>query len=236
MIIGICDDDKNWCQQAGKIIEAYVRENSLDAELIYFENGEQLLGYEGLPFDVLFLDIEMEDEDGITVAGAVNEKWKNCQIVYLTNHLFYATEVYQTNHVFYALKEQFGARIGEIFQKVFHELQQKRRRLVFSVIGGRNIVLLPAEILYFERIKRVTVLQTLRGQYEVWDKLDELITKLPQLDFVRCHNSYIVYLPAVREMLKEAFIMNDGTKVMISRSYVKTAKNAFIRWAETQMP
>lgn len=58
---------------------------------------------------------------------------------------------------------------------------------------------------------------------------------LPSLDFVRCHNSYIVYLPAVREMEKGAFTLKDGTSIMISRSYMKSVKSAFMKWAQTQI-
>ena len=69
----------------------------------------------------------------------------------------------------------------------------------------------------------------------MWDKLSALIERLPEPDFVRCHNSYIVYLPAVREMLADVFLMDDGREVMISRSYRKIAKAAFMKWAVTQM-
>lgn len=59
--------------------------------------------------------------------------------------------------------------------------------------------------------------------------------KLSKMDFVRCHNSYIVYMPAVRELGKGCFILKNGTKIMISRSHTKAVKTAFMRWAMTQM-
>ncbi|HIZ64887.1 MAG TPA: LytTR family transcriptional regulator DNA-binding domain-containing protein, partial [Candidatus Blautia pullicola] len=75
---------------------------------------------------------------------------------------------------------------------------------------------------------------TLWGDFQIWDKLDEIMEWLSNLDFVRCHNSYIVYLPAVREMEKGAFLLTEGIKITISRSYGKAAKAAFMRWALAQ--
>ena len=239
MRVGICDDDALWCQKAEKIIYEYADKTEMEMEVICFSTPEELTDYAGYPLDVLFMDIVLEDgeegKNGIDLVSSVNRKWKECQIVYLTNYLFYATEVYHTEHVFFALKEQFGERIGEIFGKVFHQLSQTRDKLTFSVIGGKEVSLAPADILCFERSGRTTNIITVYGTYPIWDKLSALMEKLPELDFVRCHNSYIVYLPAVREMLADAFILDDGRKVMISRSYRKSARTAFMKWAVTQI-
>ena len=76
---------------------------------------------------------------------------EKCQIVYLTNYLFFATEVYHTDHVFYVLKAQFADRIGEIFEKIFDRLSRIGEKLIFSVIGGEKLSAAPEDILYFER-------------------------------------------------------------------------------------
>lgn len=232
---GICDDDRVWCSRAERIIDDYAEAIEAEIETVCFGDREQLFSYTGAPLEVLFMDISLRDDNGIEVAKAVNERWKHCQIVYLTNYLHYATEVYATEHIFFALKEQFEQRIGEIFGKVFHELEQKKPHLVFSVIGGKELILAPEDILYFERVRRVTVIETVWGRYEIWDKMDEIQEMLPKIDFVRCHNSYIVYLPAVREMLKNAFLLKNGAKVVISRSHLKNVKETFSKWARTQI-
>ena len=58
--------------------------------------------------------------------------------------------------------------------------------------------------------------------------------QLPEGDFIRCHNSYIIYCPAVRERVKGAFVLVNNTRIMISRSYAKKVKEAFMQWALTQ--
>ncbi len=179
--------------------------------------------------------VDLGEESGIALAGKINKKWKSCQIIYLTNYLSYATETYHTAHTFFVLKEQFQDRIGEVFGKILHTIEQKSENLVFSAIGGKEVVLAPEDILYFERSGRITRIVTVWGNYEIWDKLGSVMEKLSKMDFVRCHNSYIVYMPAVRELGKGCFILKNGTKIMISRSHTKAVKTAFMRWAMTQM-
>ena len=71
---------------------------------------------------------------------------------------------------------------------------------------------------------------------KIWDKLRDVMEKLSEIEIlVRRHNSYIVYMPAVREMGKGCFILKNGTKIMISRSHIRTVKASFMRWALTQI-
>lgn len=255
MRIGICDDDHLWCERAKKIVATYGIKHHLPMQIFVFLSEESLLEYEGGPLDVLFCDIdlngssELKDfpeaikareessvirEDGISLVRKVNHRWPRCQMIYVTNYLYYATEVYQTKHVFFTLKEQFEKRIEEIFATILYQLRQEQDRLLFSMVGGGQIVLVPSDVYYFERNGRVTNIITKHGTYSVHEKLGDLLERLPEDVFIRCHNSYIVYLPAVREMVKGFFVLADGTQIIISRSYAKKAKEAFMQWALTQ--
>ena len=80
--------------------------------------------------------------------------------------------------------------------------KKKHNKLYFSLIGKGEVVLMPGDIYYFERVKRVTIIHTAWGEYEIWDKLDDIYKKVSGMDFIRCHNSYIVYLPAIRKNRK----------------------------------
>lgn len=234
-IVGICDDEERWCEKAKKIISEYAEELGRDMEVVVFHNGEEILNYEGTPLNVVFMDIKLEEESGIGVAATLNKKWKNCAIVYLTNYLFYATDTYQTEHVYFVLKEQFGQRKKEVFDKLFHLEEQNNKSLQFELLGGKSVCLAPNEILYFERDTRRTHIHTVWGTYETWQKISEIEEKLPKIEFVRCHNSYIVYFPAVREFNKNTIVMKNDVEITVSRSYIRKVKNAFGEWAVTRM-
>lgn len=239
MRVGICDDDVLWCQRAETIIRDFGVKAGTEMEICSFSGWEEVQQYTGYPLDVLFMDIvlesgEKEEENGIRLTSEINQRWKGCKVVYLTNYLCYAVDD-ETEHVFYVLKEQFEDKVGRVFEKILHQISQDKERLVFSVIGGKEIVLAPADIFCFERRGRVTNVYTTFGIYPIWNKLSDLVKTLPELDFVRCHNSYIVYLPAIHELHMDSLTLNSGQKIMISRGYRKQARAAFTRWACMQM-
>ena len=232
MIIGICDDSKVWHKQAKEILNKYARTTGQTWEELHFYSGKEVMEYKGNPIDIMFMDIELEGENGIDVAQWMNQHWKTCQIVYLTNYLGYAVEVYKTEHTFFVLKEQFAERIGMVFEKVCRIQEQGRKALVFEIMGDvKNVVLSPEEILYFERTGRVTQLETVWGRYLLHEKMNQIMERLPETDFVRCHNSYIVQFGAIRTYEKGKFVMKDGMEIMISRSYQKIVREMFMRWS-----
>lgn len=235
--IGICDDEQSWHCRAKEIIKKYSAEINCKTELVFFFNREQLLSYEGLPLDSVFMDIELEGENGIELSSVLNKKYPACAIVYVTNYLFYATDSYSTDHIYFVLKERFEQKIGRIFDKIFREREQAQTKLIFEVIGetSRKLSVSPNELLYFERSSRRTHIHTAWGEYAVWEKIDDIEKRLPQTDFVRCHNSFIVYLPAAREITADSIVMKDGTIIAISRKYANHTKTVFTRWASAQM-
>ena len=235
--IGICDDEQTWHDEARRIMEAYALAMEYHIELLSFYERDEHLAYDGMSIDAVFMDIELEADNGIQVAGVLNEKWPDCAIIYVTNYLFYATDSYQTEHIYFVLKEQFEKRIANIFYKILHSHKQIQNNLVFEVIGehGKKVLLSPKEIMCLERKKRRTQIHTTRGTYEVWDKIGDIEKRLPEFDFVRCHNSYLVYLPAVREFTMKSIIMKDGAVIAVSRAYAAHAKTVFERWASLEM-
>lgn len=235
MLVGICDDDKNWEKNASDIIEEYARKASQEIEIQYFPDGDSLFNYQGEPIEALFLDIELGDQNGIDLAERVHDKWAECLVIFLTNYISYATDVYRTEHIWFAVKEQFQNRVGEIFDKIYRNREKQKRQLRFICTNKQMVCLAPDDIYYLERNERKTRLVTVWGNYEIKDKLDDCETYLAKPDFVRCHNSYIVYLPNVKQYTKGIFHMKNGDKLTVSRAYEKETKVAFTRWIMGQM-
>ena len=229
MQIGICDDNNVWLSRVSHILEHFLSDIGIEYTISTFSEGKKLLSYEGLPLDVVFLDIQMKEENGIMVAKEINRKWKGCQIVFLTNYLSWATEVYETEHTWFVLKDQFEDKLGKIMDKVLKKDEEKANKIILTVIGGEKACLASEDIYYMERDRRYTVVYTAWGSFRVREKLDELMEILPPLDFVRCHNSFVVHLRQVREMKKDRFVLDHDTEIMISRRYLKKTKEAFAR-------
>lgn len=228
-VIGILSEDVVWGQASAEWVSQTFGKIWGKTEIRFYANRNQLLkqapGNKAL--DVLFLDMDLKQKDGIEIARIINEKWQDCLIIYCSDHLENALEVYATEHIYFVLKPQLRVRLQEIMWQIIRRRQDKKEQLVFELIGKRKVMLFAKEILYFERVKRTTRIETVHGSYIIKDKLDELELKLGDWGFIRCHNSYIVYFPAIRELHKNMFIMKNGAQVMISRSYAREIQDRF---------
>lgn len=244
MIVGICDDDKIWCCKAKQIVEEYAQKIKEEIEFIIFHSKDDLKSYDGTPPDALFMDIEFEADDteksnekktnGIDIAARINKRWKSCQIIFLTNYIYYATDVYQTDHIHFILKDQFENHVQEVFDKLLYHEEFARNKIVFSTVGGNIVSIALKDILYFERDKRITKIVTVRGDYRIWDKINMIYERLSHQEFIRCHNSYIVSFSAIREFKKNILIMDNDAEISISRAYRKSVKEEFSAWIHNQ--
>ena len=68
MVIGICDDDKQWRESCKRTLEGFSLMIELTIEIKCFATAGELLEYKGTPLDAVFLDIELGRENGIFVA------------------------------------------------------------------------------------------------------------------------------------------------------------------------
>lgn len=74
--IAICDDEKSVSEKIEKMAKDFFRKKNIDISVVKYSSGEELLG-SSQGMDILFLDIQMEDMDGMETARELrNRKFK----------------------------------------------------------------------------------------------------------------------------------------------------------------
>ena len=84
--IAVCDDDEIICSEIERIILEYGSRDEINVEV--FLSGEEFCKFlsDGEMFDLVFLDIELKQINGIEVGRRIREELKNeiIQIVYIS--------------------------------------------------------------------------------------------------------------------------------------------------------
>lgn len=95
--IAICDDDIPTTGRMELLIQQIAKRNFVDAEIEVFWNGESLADAvkTGNCFDMIYLDIEMGPEDGISTAKRIRQCDKNVLIIYVTSYESYMKETFE---------------------------------------------------------------------------------------------------------------------------------------------
>lgn len=84
-------------------------------------------------------------------------------------------------------------------------------------------------VLYLERVTYRTRVKTLDGELYVRAAPMKLIRHLPADSFVRCHQSFWVNAEKISALVGKSFLLADGSKVPISRTYRQSVIEEFRR-------
>ena len=163
--------------------------------------------------DVVLLDIDMPDLDGLTVARRLAEEREDVYLVFVTAYPEYALEAFEVYAYDYILKPIDEDRVKRTIQRIQEDLQPSGADLAEIVAAlnrpnrllvhdGREVVFIDSnEIIFLEKEERKTVIYTKDGRYETTESLGELEQKLDPHTFFRSHKSYIVNLKMVERLV-----------------------------------
>lgn len=176
--------------------------------------------------DVIFLDICLETDNGIIYGKWLNQNFPGCQIVFLADSLEYASDVYAVEHTYYVLKSELQQRLPDIFRCLNMLQSRQRYRWLTVAKRGRLVRLEQENIIYLERQERIVIIVcNERENVQVYAVMKELMEQLNPVSFVRSHNSYLVNINYVDEILRTELHMRNGAVVPVSRKYTKKVRN-----------
>ena len=118
MRIAICDDDVILCHQLEGIILGFGKNEDVPVQTSVFFDGKGLWKYmkQGNHFDLIFLDIEMEQMNGIAVGRAIRDTLgdEECKIVFISSRRDYAMELFAIRPMdFMSPIRRYYSRFGE---------------------------------------------------------------------------------------------------------------------------
>ena len=235
MVIALIDDDHIWLDKASGMLQEYAENKMLSLELLTYDGGRDLLDYQDKKVDAVFLDIELDGVSGIDLAADINEKWKECQVIFCTNYLHYAMDVYETKHTYFLVKDYKEQLLEKVMDKIILTINENRQEVFYHVIREGMARFRLKDILYFERKTRYTMLVTSKGNYNIREKIPEIIPDLPEGEFTRCHSSFLIKLSYIEKKDGSSYQLAGGEKVPISRKYLGSTKKEYLYWCEKQM-
>lgn len=227
LTIAVCDDNPIHREHSAALVGRYLPNAKIEA----YSDPEMLLsglcGKGSLP-DVAVLDIEMGNMSGIELAESLNRYAPDCQIIFLTGHADFAPEAYKARHIWFIVKSRAEEFLPEALDRAVKMLSEKEASPVLNVrTDGRNVLIPVSSILYMEKVGRKTRVVCTDGEYLTYQQPSALIS--PELEefFVRCHQGYWIHLKHVESLDHNDFVMTDGVRIPISRTYRDSVREAF---------
>ncbi len=187
--------------------------------------------------DVVFLDIEMAEMSGLSLAKMLQKMKQPPNIVFATAYPNYAVEAFRYEAVDYLLKPFDEIQVGETVMRLIRKFE--RERGTFSEVPIRKLAIeeedrilyvSPHDILYCCREIKDTVIVTKQKTYYTKITLKELEQKLKDSPFFRPHKSYLVNVEKVEQLTPwvngayQLTLTGITEKIPVSRNYVKALR------------
>lgn len=201
--------------------------------------------------EAVFLDIHLSQGNGLDLARELNNLEKPPAVVFATAYDEHALKAFDLNAFDYILKPFDEERLKQALDKISKrvslppavpvELQGGLRPLSLSservgklaVTVNERIFLVDLErIVYVGYEEKQVVVKMVDGAHRMMATLAELERKLGAAPFLRVHRGYIVNLNHVTELQPwfngtYTLLCKDGSKIPVSRTYMKDLKHAF---------
>ena len=215
--IAICDDDIQITGKIERLLQDIAKRNFVDTEIEVFWNGKSLADAiaAGERYDVIYLDIEMDKVNGITVAKELKQLSPKTFVVFITSHNEFATVGYEVSAFRYLIKPINKNKLIEAIEAAKEELLSIKS-ISFQNKDGEYIIPLN-DILYFEAQNQEVLVSTKEQQLLHRGNLNDYEQRLSQEGFYRVHRSYLVNLRFVKSYSKIEIILNGGQTIPLSR-------------------
>ncbi|MCI7322673.1 MAG: LytTR family DNA-binding domain-containing protein [Lachnospiraceae bacterium] len=234
--IAICDDEEIYAEKIFKHIDAYMRQQKLPYEIDIFHSGKELmsLGVEMMKYKVVFLDINMEEVDGLATAGGIRQYSKDMFIVFVTAYITYALEGYKFNAVRFILKEtkMFSEAIRECMDDIFEKMNHVSARKDISFCEGRKVICLD-RLLFIESKLHKLEFHIMEEQMQVYTlngTLNGVEDEYLPYQFIRIHQSYLVNMRHIRQIQRYEVVLSNGECLSVPKARYPYVEDQFISY------
>ena len=185
-----------------------------------FNNAVDASGYlKKNDVDLIFLDIRMKRLSGIQFLESLQIKSK---VIITSAYDEYALKGYELSIIDYLLKPFAFDRFLKSVDKVYHQLydiESKKSNLYMFVKTEYRIEKIEiSDILYIKGMKDYLQIHTIDKKIMTLQTFKNLMTVLPESDFQRVHNSYIVSISKIENIERNRIRIGQDL-IPISDSY-----------------
>lgn len=228
--IAICDDESADLAEMETITSELLEAEGISCDISRFgDAGSLLSAVNGAEiFDILLLDVMMENLNGIELAAALRKQGNDTAIVFISINREMALLGYEVSAVRYLAKPIQREKLREALLYCCRTYLTQKEILLPTAEGQRRILV--SDVIYIEPWERGTRLVLVDGECKTGSKISELERLLPQEKFVYCHRTLLVNLAFIQTIRYCELTLKNGQVLPISKYRQAQMKESFMRY------
>ena len=225
--LAICDDDREQLRKLEVLVANWGEKSGHGCSIRTFTSAEEFLFEyeEDKAYDILLLDVEMNNISGIELAKRIRKDNNRAEIIFITSHFEFVGEGYEVDALHYLIKPVAEEKLCQVLSKAADRLAVEPPWVVIN-FEGQTVKLYESEILYIEAFLHYISIRTTSGEYKIKENLSSFEKKLSD-DFYRVHRSYLASLKHITRISRSAVWVGEK-ELPLARGKYDDINRAFI--------
>ena len=229
--IAICDDESYELQRIKNMLELISNKLDTPAVITVFDSSKTILSVianNPNAFDILFLDMYIDEKIGLDIARSVRAKNQECSIIFLTAFADKMADSFEFRTSAYLVKPIDEENLTTAFRtalshiKVIPSFYLRVKEMAYSIPLS--------DIFYFEsHLKELHLYCNDKPEAIAFPGKLSGLSGLPKEYFHFCHKSYLVNFSYVKIIDKKSheIVLKNNVRLPISRTFYATILQNF---------
>lgn len=223
MNIAIIDDDLKFITSMKVYVENFIS-SLISSYRIDVINSDFLINVNQVKYDIIFLDIDLEEINGISLAKLLRKYGNEALIIFVSNHddlVFSSLDV----RPFHFIRKINLERELKVTFALLKNYLQKNLTFITLDFYGRKKTFFIKDIYYLESQGHDIILHTSEGNFKYRSTMSNMLDNINSKKIVQIQKSYSINLDYINEIDKNVIQLKDGSEYNIGRKF----KNSFIQ-------
>lgn len=232
--IAVCDDEPIMAEHIAECVLKQFEKFGQPAAVESYTSPEtvELRLEQGLCYDVLFLDIDMPQIDGIELCRRIRQKKGDVLVVFVSNREEMVFQVFEVAPFRFVRKSRFAEELGKVCRDLTVELERRSDRYL-RVQDEREGTLYSVNIrrlMYVEANRKQCDLHSEGETTSVTIQFSALRKQLAPYGFILIHRSYLVNPYFILRINHDTLMLDNREELPISRNRRSEVRETFFAW------
>lgn len=233
--IAICDDDLPITSEIESLLLDIVQNSCIKMNIDIFFDGKTLYQQiqSGTNFDIIYMDIEMNDIDGIQAARLIRAQNIPSILIYISAYETYFKQLFEVEPFRFISKPIDARLFYKYFMEAYKKLNSQLQFFTFSFHQKYTKVPI-SEIIFFESCGRTILIHTTTTEYRFLSKLNIIENYMldHEINFLRIHQSYLINPYHIRSITLSDIEMTDHSLLNIGPKYQAQVRLKYLQIVE----
>lgn len=236
--IALCDDDQYILDQVSTHMDSFIEQYHMNLNIEVYHNGDRLISaiQHNEVYDIIFMDIEMDGNNGISVAKYIRNNGLNTIIIFISSYDKYMMDVFEVEPFRFIRKPIDFNVLQNVFLKAIEKLQKQKEYFEYYTKGIYKKVFYK-DIIYFESKQRQIIIHAVTNDDIFYAKLNDIekIISGKLLQFIRIHQSYYVNYNFIKVFSSDQVTLFNGETLKISEDRKKNARLHYFSLIDSEL-